>query len=64
MHDRRTIATQGAEVSADFSTFEADEVLRDHLNSIELPITSSATDPTRTIAAHDASTSARWNPMV
>lgn len=34
MHDRRTIATQGAEVSADFSTFEADEVLRDHLNSI------------------------------
>jgi 3-isopropylmalate/(R)-2-methylmalate dehydratase large subunit len=34
MHDRRTIATQGAEVSADFSTFEADDVLRDHLNSI------------------------------
>ena len=34
MHDRRTIATQGAEVSADFSTFEADEVLREHLNSI------------------------------
>ena len=34
MHDRRTIATQGAEVSADFSTFEADQVLRDHLNSI------------------------------
>ncbi len=27
MHDRRTIATQGAEISADFSTFEADEVL-------------------------------------
>ncbi|MBB5164038.1 aconitase/3-isopropylmalate dehydratase large subunit family protein [Mycobacterium sp. AZCC_0083] len=27
MHDRRTIATQGAEVSADFSTFEPDEVL-------------------------------------
>jgi 3-isopropylmalate/(R)-2-methylmalate dehydratase large subunit len=27
MHDRRTIATQGAEVSADFSTFEADDVL-------------------------------------
>jgi len=27
MHDRRTIATQGAEVSADFSTFECDEVL-------------------------------------
>jgi len=29
LHDRRTIATQGAEVSADFSTFEADGVLRD-----------------------------------
>lgn len=27
MHDRRTIATQGAEVSADFSTFEPDHVL-------------------------------------
>jgi 3-isopropylmalate/(R)-2-methylmalate dehydratase large subunit len=27
MHDRRTIATQGAEVSADFTTFECDEVL-------------------------------------
>ncbi|MDT5002317.1 MAG: 3-isopropylmalate/(R)-2-methylmalate dehydratase large subunit [Mycobacterium sp.] len=27
MHDRRTIATQGAEVSADFSTFEPDAVL-------------------------------------
>ncbi|WP_319449026.1 MULTISPECIES: aconitase/3-isopropylmalate dehydratase large subunit family protein [unclassified Mycobacterium] len=27
MHDRRTIATQGAEVSADFSTFEPDELL-------------------------------------
>jgi 3-isopropylmalate/(R)-2-methylmalate dehydratase large subunit len=27
MHDRRTIATQGAEVSADFSTFEPDEAL-------------------------------------
>lgn len=27
MHDRRTIATQGAEVSADFSTFEPDDIL-------------------------------------
>ena len=27
MNDRRTIATQGAEVSADYSTFEADKVL-------------------------------------
>jgi len=33
MHDRRTIATQGAEVSADFSTFEVDSVLRDYLTS-------------------------------
>jgi 3-isopropylmalate/(R)-2-methylmalate dehydratase large subunit len=32
MHDRRTIATQGAEVSADFSTFAADDVLREYLD--------------------------------
>src|SRR6202453_4837830 len=32
MHDRRTIATQGAEVSADFSTFEADDLLTSYLN--------------------------------
>ncbi|OBH05583.1 MULTISPECIES: aconitase/3-isopropylmalate dehydratase large subunit family protein [unclassified Mycobacterium] len=32
MHDRRTIATQGAEVSADFSTFEPDAVLDRFLN--------------------------------
>jgi 3-isopropylmalate/(R)-2-methylmalate dehydratase large subunit len=31
MNDRRTIATQGAEVSADFSTFGADDVLREFL---------------------------------
>ncbi len=31
IHDRRTIATQGAEISADFSTFEADEVLTSDL---------------------------------
>jgi 3-isopropylmalate/(R)-2-methylmalate dehydratase large subunit len=31
MHDRRTIATQGAEISADFSTFEADDVLAAYL---------------------------------
>jgi 3-isopropylmalate/(R)-2-methylmalate dehydratase large subunit len=31
MHDRRTIATQGAEVSADFSIFEPDDVLHDFL---------------------------------
>jgi len=32
MHDRRTIATQGAEVSADFSTFEPDGVLTSFLD--------------------------------
>jgi 3-isopropylmalate/(R)-2-methylmalate dehydratase large subunit len=32
MHDRRTIATQGAEVSADFSTFEPDDVLTSFLD--------------------------------
>jgi 3-isopropylmalate/(R)-2-methylmalate dehydratase large subunit len=32
MHDRRTIATQGAEVSADFSTFEPDELLTSFLD--------------------------------
>ncbi|HEY2059489.1 MAG TPA: aconitase/3-isopropylmalate dehydratase large subunit family protein [Amycolatopsis sp.] len=31
MNDRRTIATQGAEISADFSTFGVDDVLRDFL---------------------------------
>jgi 3-isopropylmalate/(R)-2-methylmalate dehydratase large subunit len=33
MHDRRTIATQGAEVSADFSTFEADDLLAEFLDA-------------------------------
>jgi 3-isopropylmalate/(R)-2-methylmalate dehydratase large subunit len=33
MHDRRTIATQGAEVSADFSTFEPDDVLHAYLDA-------------------------------
>jgi 3-isopropylmalate/(R)-2-methylmalate dehydratase large subunit len=32
MHDRRTIATQGAEVSADFSLFPADDVCRAFLD--------------------------------
>jgi 3-isopropylmalate/(R)-2-methylmalate dehydratase large subunit len=31
MNDRRTIATQGAEVSADFTIFPADEICRDFL---------------------------------
>jgi 3-isopropylmalate/(R)-2-methylmalate dehydratase large subunit len=33
MNDRRAIATQGAEVSADFSTFGEDDVLRSHLDA-------------------------------
>jgi 3-isopropylmalate/(R)-2-methylmalate dehydratase large subunit len=33
MNDRRTIATQGAEVSADFTTFPADEVCREFLDA-------------------------------
>jgi 3-isopropylmalate/(R)-2-methylmalate dehydratase large subunit len=33
MHDRRTVATQGAEVSADFSTFEPDELLTSFLDA-------------------------------
>lgn len=44
MNDRRTIATQGAEVSADFSIFEADDMCRDFLASVtDTPFT--AADP-------------------
>ena len=46
MHDRRTIATQGAEVSADFSTFEADDVLTGFLDSTGVHgYVSAASDP-------------------
>lgn len=34
LHDRRTIATQGAEVSADFSTFAYDDVLAAHFQAL------------------------------
>lgn len=34
LHDRRTIATQGAEISADFSTFAHDDVLADHFAAL------------------------------
>ena len=34
LHDRRTIATQGAEVSADFSTFAYDDVLAEHFEGL------------------------------
>ena len=33
MNDRRTIATQGAEISADFTTFPVDELCRDFLEA-------------------------------
>jgi len=33
LNDRRTIATQGAEVGADFTTFPCDDVVRDYLGS-------------------------------
>jgi 3-isopropylmalate/(R)-2-methylmalate dehydratase large subunit len=33
MNDRRTIATQGAEISADFTTFPADELCREFLDA-------------------------------
>jgi 3-isopropylmalate/(R)-2-methylmalate dehydratase large subunit len=36
MNDRRTIATQGAEVSADFSVFEPDDVLRGYLDTVAI----------------------------
>ena len=46
MHDRRTIATQGAEVSADFSTFEADDVLSRFLDDAGVTgYTTAAPDP-------------------
>jgi 3-isopropylmalate/(R)-2-methylmalate dehydratase large subunit len=36
LSDRRTIATQGAEVSADFSTFAYDDVLAEHFETLEI----------------------------
>jgi 3-isopropylmalate/(R)-2-methylmalate dehydratase large subunit len=52
MHDRRTIATQGAEVSADFSTFGVDDVLRDWLDGhTDRPYTPADADPDAEYAA-------------
>ncbi|BAX93567.1 3-isopropylmalate dehydratase large subunit [Mycobacterium shigaense] len=49
MHDRRTIATQGAEISADFSTFEADDVLAGFLDDAGATgYTAAAPDPDAT----------------
>lgn len=38
LHDRRTIATQGAEVSADFSTFAYDDVLASHFDKLGIEV--------------------------
>jgi len=52
MNDRRTIATQGAEISADFSTFEVDDVCRAFLDSVtDQPW--EATDPDPDTAYHE-----------
>jgi 3-isopropylmalate/(R)-2-methylmalate dehydratase large subunit len=46
MNDRRTIATQGAEVSADFSTFGVDDVCREFLaEHTDRPYTPADPDP-------------------
>jgi 3-isopropylmalate/(R)-2-methylmalate dehydratase large subunit len=46
MNDRRTIATQGAEVSADFTSFPADELCREFLDArSERPYTVADPDP-------------------
>jgi 3-isopropylmalate/(R)-2-methylmalate dehydratase large subunit len=46
MNDRRTIATQGAEISADFSTFGVDDVCREFLDThTDRPYTRADADP-------------------
>jgi 3-isopropylmalate/(R)-2-methylmalate dehydratase large subunit len=46
MHDRRTIATQGAEISADFTTFPADELCRQYLDArTDRPYMAADADP-------------------
>ena len=46
MNDRRTIATQGAEISADFTTFPADELCREFLDAhSRRPYTAADGDP-------------------
>ena len=52
MNDRRTIATQGAEVSADFTTFGADEICRAYLDErTDQPYTPADADPDAEYAA-------------
>jgi 3-isopropylmalate/(R)-2-methylmalate dehydratase large subunit len=52
MNDRRTIATQGAEVSADFTTFPADELCREFIDArSERPYHVADADPDASYAA-------------
>ncbi|MFG2833197.1 aconitase/3-isopropylmalate dehydratase large subunit family protein [Streptomyces sp. NPDC048434] len=54
MNDRRTIATQGAEISADFSTFPIDDLARDSLAAHGAPpgsYTAADPDPDATYTA-------------
>jgi 3-isopropylmalate/(R)-2-methylmalate dehydratase large subunit len=52
MNDRRTIATQGAEVSADFTTFPADELCRAYLDAhTDRPYEAAEPDPDADYAA-------------
>ena len=52
MNDRRTIATQGAEISADFSTFGVDDVCREFLDAhTDRPYTPADADPDASYAA-------------
>ena len=50
MNDRRTIATQGAEISADFTTFPADELCREFLDAHSGTGRTRLRTPTRTHA--------------
>jgi 3-isopropylmalate/(R)-2-methylmalate dehydratase large subunit len=52
MNDRRTIATQGAEVSADFTTFPVDDLCRDFLDQrTDRPFEAADPDPDASYAA-------------
>ena len=52
MNDRRTIATQGAEISADFTTFPVDELCREFLDAHSgRPYTAADADPDASYAA-------------
>ncbi|CCK25019.1 3-isopropylmalate dehydratase large subunit [Streptomyces davaonensis JCM 4913] len=67
MNDRRTIATQGAEISADFSTFPIDDLARDFLAAHGAPegtYQAAAPDPDATYAAVRTVDLSRLEPYV